>query len=200
MSVIFAHDLCKPLGFRWSDNELLISKVFALLSGIAAVVVAVKFKSVLSVVIYAYGVYLAIVSPPFMLAIFGFRSSGKAVMIGMSAGVFALGFFSIFPIENMESYIPGVLANVAFLYGSHYLLKQPGGWVGIKDKKSFENFGGDIETLLLNIKIKHSTRVFGKDPKIRKLITMEDIKNAYTEFLKIRKEKEIPQFVKDMYT
>jgi hypothetical protein len=29
---------------------------------------------------------------------------------------------------------------------------------------------------------------------------MEDIKNAYTEFLKIRKEKEIPQFVKDMYT
>ena len=69
-----------------------------------------------------------------------------------------------------------------------------------KNKKSFENFGGDIETLLLNIKIKHSTRVFGKDPKIRKLITMEDIKNAYTEFLKIRKEKEIPQFVKDMYT
>jgi SpoVK/Ycf46/Vps4 family AAA+-type ATPase len=68
-----------------------------------------------------------------------------------------------------------------------------------KNKKSFENFGGDIETLLLNIKIKHSTRVFGKDPKIRKLITMEDIKNAYTEFLKVRKEKEIPQFVKDMY-
>jgi SpoVK/Ycf46/Vps4 family AAA+-type ATPase len=69
-----------------------------------------------------------------------------------------------------------------------------------KNKKSFEHFGGDIETLLLNIKIKHSLRIFGKHPSLRKLITMEDIKLAFDEYLKIRKEKELPQFVKDMYT
>jgi SpoVK/Ycf46/Vps4 family AAA+-type ATPase len=69
-----------------------------------------------------------------------------------------------------------------------------------KNKKSFEHFGGDIETLLLNIKIKHSIRIFGKNPKLKKLITMEDIKLAFEEYLKTRKEKELPQFVKDMYT
>jgi len=68
-----------------------------------------------------------------------------------------------------------------------------------KNKKSFEHFGGDIETLLLNIKIKHSVRIFGKHPNLRKLITMEDIKLAFEEYLKIRKPKELPQFVKDMY-
>jgi SpoVK/Ycf46/Vps4 family AAA+-type ATPase len=68
-----------------------------------------------------------------------------------------------------------------------------------KNKKSFEHFGGDIETLLLNIKIKHSIRIFGKNPKLKKLITMEDIKLAFEEYLKTRKEKELPQFVKDMY-
>ncbi len=68
-----------------------------------------------------------------------------------------------------------------------------------KNKKQFEHFGGDIETLLLNIKIKHSTRVFGKHPSIRKKITMEDINNAFEEFKKVKKEQELPQFVKDLY-
>ena len=68
-----------------------------------------------------------------------------------------------------------------------------------KHKKNFENYGGDIDNLLLNMKIKHSTRVFGKDPKIRKNITFEDLTNAYEEFVKMKKDKELPQYVKDMY-
>ncbi len=35
----------------------------------------------------------------------------------------------------VDSIISGVIANFIFLIGSHYLLKQPGGWVGIKDDK-----------------------------------------------------------------
>jgi SpoVK/Ycf46/Vps4 family AAA+-type ATPase len=68
-----------------------------------------------------------------------------------------------------------------------------------KNKKHFEHYGGDIENLLLNIKIKHSTRVFGKNPDLRRKITMEDIKAAFDEFHKNKKEKELPQFVKDLY-
>jgi len=70
-----------------------------------------------------------------------------------------------------------------------------------KNKKSFEHFGGDIENLLLNIKIKHSNRVFGKNPNIRKKINMDDIRNAFEEFQRVRKEKvkELPQHVKDMF-
>ena len=68
-----------------------------------------------------------------------------------------------------------------------------------KNKKSFEHFGGDIENLLLNIKIKHSNRVFGKNPNIRKKINMDDIRNAFEEFQRVRKVKELPQHVKDMF-
>jgi len=68
-----------------------------------------------------------------------------------------------------------------------------------KNKKYFENFGGDIENLLLNIKIKHSLRVFGKDPKIRKFINMDDITSAFESFKGNKKEKELPEYVKNMY-
>ncbi len=68
-----------------------------------------------------------------------------------------------------------------------------------KNKKNFENFGGDIENFLLNIKIKHSVRIFGKNPNLKKIINMDDIKAAFDIYLKAKKDKEIPQFVKDMY-
>ena len=67
------------------------------------------------------------------------------------------------------------------------------------NKKKFEHYGGDIENLLLNIKIKHSSRVFGKDPIIRKLITLEDIKAGFDEFKKGKKEKELPDYVRSMF-
>ena len=46
----------------------------------------------------------------------------------------------------------------------------------------FDNFGGDIETWLLHIKIEHGTRIFGKHPKYRKIIMMIDLKKGLTEF------------------
>ena len=68
-----------------------------------------------------------------------------------------------------------------------------------KNKKNFENFGGDIENFLLNIKIKHSVRIFGKNPNLKKIINIDDIKSAFDVYLKAKQDKELPQFVKDMY-
>ena len=68
-----------------------------------------------------------------------------------------------------------------------------------KNKDKFRNFGGDIDNLLLNIKIKHSLRIFGKNPEMKKKVVMEDITNGYEEFIKTKKNEGIPQFVKDMY-
>ena len=46
----------------------------------------------------------------------------------------------------------------------------------------FQHFGGDIETLLLNCKFVHSKRVFGKDVKYKKIITVDDFEKAFEEF------------------
>jgi SpoVK/Ycf46/Vps4 family AAA+-type ATPase len=68
-----------------------------------------------------------------------------------------------------------------------------------KNKDNFKNFGGDIDNLLLNIKIKHSLRIFGKNPALKKIVTMEDIKSGYDEYVKIKKNEGMPDFMKQMF-
>ena len=62
----------------------------------------------------------------------------------------------------------------------------------LKEKmEQFPHFGGDIETLLLNIKIEHGRRVFGKKIEHHKKINFEDIEKGYERFIENRKiEKE----------
>jgi len=52
-------------------------------------------------------------------------------------------------------------------------------------KKNYDYFpysGGDMETLWSFTKIAHAKRVFGKDPKLRKVITQEDLDGAFKMF------------------
>ena len=55
------------------------------------------------------------------------------------------------------------------------------------NKKMFENFGGDIESWLLHIKIEHGVRIFGKHPKLRRFINIDDLNNGLEQF-KLAKE------------
>ena len=56
----------------------------------------------------------------------------------------------------------------------------------IKNIKYFPNFGGDVETFLLNCKIFHSRRVFLLPEKNKKIITMEDVNNGFDTFIRDR--------------
>lgn len=47
----------------------------------------------------------------------------------------------------------------------------------------FKNYGGDIENLLLKIKIVHGRRVFGKSKDIRKIITKEDLEKGVEKLI-----------------
>ena len=79
---------------------------------------------------------MPIVSVPFIMAILGFRSTEKSVLLGMTAGFITGLVWNIFKIKIIDSVPIAMLANLIVLIGSHYLLKQSGGWVGIKDKKT----------------------------------------------------------------
>ena len=64
----------------------------------------------------------------------------------------------------------------------------------------FSNYGGDIESWLLHVKIEHGIRIFGKHPKYRKMIILNDLINGLNEFksLKINKlnsDKEKMQYM-----
>jgi len=59
--------------------------------------------------------------------------------------------------------------------------------------KDFTSFGGDMEILLFSTKIAHSLRIFGRDPKLRKKINLDDLKKGFDIFKETRKQKnEIP--------
>ena len=56
-----------------------------------------------------------------------------------------------------------------------------------KNYSCFKNSAGDMETLFLNCKIKHSRRVFGTE-SIKKKLTIEDINEGFKIFVDNRKE------------
>ena len=64
------------------------------------------------------------------MALFGFRSSGKSVILGMAAGISTVLIWDyVLKIKVGNSVPAGMLVNLIVLMGSHYLLRQPGGWV-----------------------------------------------------------------------
>lgn len=132
-AVIFTNDFCKPLNIQLNDNKaLILTRSSAACIGFLAFFLAFNTQSLLKLTLLIWGLYMPIITVPLLLGIFGFRSSGKSILIGMSAGAITIVIFHVFAIK-MEPVIPAMLANFIFLLGSHYILKQPGGWVGVKD-------------------------------------------------------------------
>ena len=133
-AVLFAHDFCKSLKVNLTDKrELLLARFSAFLIGISALLISLFSTRILDLILATYSFYMPIVSVPLLLAIFGFRSTSKSVLIGMSAGFITVISFKL--LSDIDSLIPGILANLVFFISSHYLLKQAGGLVGIKDNR-----------------------------------------------------------------
>ncbi len=133
-SVIVVHDFFKPLKFTFIKNELFWARITSGIIGIAALILSLQKGSLLELLVITASFYSAIVTTPFLMAVLGFRSTEKSVIIGMIAGVTTVITWDyILKIDLANSVPIGMLANLIFLMGSHYLLKQPGGWVGIKD-------------------------------------------------------------------
>ena len=75
-----------------------------------------------------------LVAMPLMLAILGFRTTEKAVLIGIVAHFICVPIWRQFFMDTtgVDSLVPGWLTNAVFCIGSHYLLKQQVGWVAAK--------------------------------------------------------------------
>jgi SpoVK/Ycf46/Vps4 family AAA+-type ATPase len=65
----------------------------------------------------------------------------------------------------------------------------------------FPNFGGDIETLVLNVKIEHAKRIYCLEEKDKKKISMDDVNSAFKHYKtnKVVKPKDDRTSVQMMY-
>ncbi|NRB10361.1 MAG: hypothetical protein HRU35_01925 [Rickettsiaceae bacterium] len=138
-SVMFSHDFCKIFNLTTKKNELFLSRIFSICVGLFALILALYATTILGLLMIIAGIYASIVTIPFLLSIFGFRSSFKSFLIAALFGIFVTITWKIY-LQNiiiLDSLIPGMIANLIALFSSHYLLKQPGGWVGIADGGRF---------------------------------------------------------------
>ena len=133
-AVLLTNDIAKPLGITFR-REALFAKVLCLLSGVFALLMALHFSGILKLLEFSNSFYMPIVTVPILLALFGFRSSKRAVLIGMALAFGVVMCWYFFLGDSNLKILAGMLANVLGLLGSHYLLGESGGWVGIKVKE-----------------------------------------------------------------
>lgn len=133
-AVLFTNDILKPLNINYKKlvNELTSACLFSFFVGIIGFFLAFKASTVLNLLLLIFSFYMPIVSVPLLFAVFGFRSTSVSVLTGMFGGFITVIIFKLSGID-IDSVIPGVIANTVFLFASHYVLRQPGGWVGIKN-------------------------------------------------------------------
>ena len=129
-SILLVHDLRQALSEKILIDELKTTRICSMLIGLISILFAIRSGSFLELFLWASIFYMPVVTVPFIMTIIGFRSSSKSVLIGMAAGFTTALIWEIFiKAANVGGVLPGMLANLIFLYGSHYFLNQPGGWI-----------------------------------------------------------------------
>lgn len=132
-SILFINDIIKPLKPSFKESLVTI-RIVSLLIGVFALILSIRIKSLLQLALWGGSMYVPVVTVPLLLATFGFRTSRRSILVGMSAGfITVLVWKYLLPYKAIPSLTPGMVANFIFLMGSHYLLREKGGWVGIKD-------------------------------------------------------------------
>ncbi|MFK8040272.1 MAG: ATP-binding protein [Rickettsiaceae bacterium] len=175
-SVLFSNDFCKPLNIKFV-NPLTMSKIFVFISGCFSLILALTQTDLVNIVLIGASFYKPIVTTPLILTIFGFRSNARSILIGMAAGLATVIAFFFIP-TSINSVIPGMIANLIFLLSSHYILKSPGGWVGINDNAILK---------ILKAERRHKIQIFFKSiiefNLIRFCLKHKPVKDsAYTAF------------------
>ena len=154
-AVIISHDIINNAGIKSDSKNLMIARISAVAIGVAAFFLSTNTGSILKLLILTLSFYGPIVSPGLLLAIFNFKTTTISVLAGMAAGVSTVVFIDITQLTVIDGVIPGFIANFTFLFGTHYLLRQEGGW--IKDQTMRHN---DYVVLTLCTKFLNSIRNF----------------------------------------
>ena len=133
-AVLGINDFMKAIRPGWGATVWKI-RLFSIFLGICGLWLALSTNDILKLTLMAGSMYMPVVTVPMLLAIFGFRTNQRCVLIGMGAGIVTVICWNKFLSHiGMNNIPPAMVANLLFLMGSHYLLRQPGGWIGIKDK------------------------------------------------------------------
>jgi Na+/proline symporter len=127
-AVIIANDVLPPLKLQ-KEGSLKAAKNATLFLGIFAVFLALRIQGLLELILFSACFYAPIVVVPMLLAVFGFQTSRRVVLLGMGAGAAAVSFLLfVLHWDEVICMPPSLLANLIVMLGAHYLLQEKGGW------------------------------------------------------------------------
>lgn len=142
-SVIFVNDICNILEIVPNNDKLklLMVRVFSVLLGIVGLYIAISGKNILGVLMLGASYYTPIVGIPLLITILGFRSTTRAILAGIVSSVITkiiwnLYFQVLLPIGDI---IPAAIANFTVVMVTHYIFREPGGWIGARDREQYNN-------------------------------------------------------------
>ncbi|MFM2428618.1 MAG: hypothetical protein RL012_502 [Bacteroidota bacterium] len=127
-AVLLSNDIAKPLNIA-TQHPIRTARLFAVVGGGLALMIAINTEDLLELALLPGSFYMPVVTVPLVMAIFGFRSSTRAAMIGIILGFTTALVWKIFLDQTeITSIFPGMLANLIGLMGSHYMFREKGGW------------------------------------------------------------------------
>ena len=135
-SVSFIHDIITPLRKRRMTikTEMLSVRLINIVVGAISVIFAIKIKSILDILIYAYNFWSPIILIPLVSAILGLKVKFSHFIAGAIAGVTGVVIWNII-MKNpfgIDGLVIGIASNAIVFYGLLIIS-------GIKDKKAGNN-------------------------------------------------------------
>ncbi len=129
-TVMLTNDVVTALKLIASPG-LITLRLCSFFLGALGLFLALSNYDFLSLLMLAGSFSKPIFTVPLLLAVFGFRTSTRSVLIGMAAGFATVVCWNVF-LKSTNSIFPGMLANLVFLLSSHYLLGSKGAQVSQK--------------------------------------------------------------------
>ncbi len=129
-SIMFVHDICKPLNLIKNNNEQLqlkLARTSALVIGFGSIFLAFSGKGLFDIALFANAFYIPVVTAPLLCTILGFRTGRLQVLFAMAVGFITVVIWKLSDIE-LDPIVPAMFLNFLALMFAHYALRTSGGW------------------------------------------------------------------------
>ncbi|XWN35606.1 MAG: sodium:solute symporter family protein [Roseivirga sp.] len=127
-SVLAVNDVLQPI-FPSFKKSITTARICAVLIGTLGLTLAMYEGDLLKLMLLGSSFYMPVVTVPLLMAIFRFYSTPKAALIGMVAGIATVLLWRQYMSDSdIPAVLPGMLANLIGLMGTHYMLGEEGGW------------------------------------------------------------------------
>lgn len=123
-AVTFTNDLLKKTSLRYNY-------VSAFAIGIIGFTISLYTENLINIFLLLTSLYLPLITLPLILLIYGFKSTAKTFFVGALAAISTIILWQLFSLRavlGIYPILPATVMNLVFFLGSHYILKQPGGF------------------------------------------------------------------------